>query len=373
MRSAAALSLLALALLLVAAPGLAIAGPTTTPGADGNGIAQGGTTIAVQLESDGDARWNVTARFPLRSASEREAFARLATEFENGQYDGRFDIEIFETTADLAAAETDRPMEIRNGARSTSVGNASGRLSLTFTWTNFSKTAGTRLLVGDVFRTESTSWLPRLADDQTLIVHPPAGYEVQSTKWPVVNRTIWIEGPQSFQPGEPSITYVGQGGTVTPNPNGIFGETSLSLAIVVILSAIIGGGYMWVRRRDDTPAMAERTESTVASERDQRHIEELVQPADADSVSHSDEDGDDADSSETVDVTLLSDEERVERLLEERGGRMKQATIVKETGWSNAKVSQLLSAMDEDDQINKLRIGRENLISLPDEDMGEFD
>jgi uncharacterized membrane protein len=60
-------------------------------------------------------------------------------------------------------------------------------------------------------------------------------------------------------------------------------------------------------------------------------------------------------------------------LLERNGGRMKQANIVPETGWSNAKVSQLLSAMDEADRIDKLRIGRENLISLPGEDVTELD
>ena len=74
-----------------------------------------------------------------------------------------------------------------------------------------------------------------------------------------------------------------------------------------------------------------------------------------------------------VDVELLSDEERVERLLDRNGGRMKQASIVKETGWSNAKVSQLLSAMEDDDRIDKLRIGRENLISFPDEDVTDLD
>ena len=63
---------------------------------------------------------------------------------------------------------------------------------------------------------------------------------------------------------------------------------------------------------------------------------------------------------------LLSDEERVLRLLSANDGRMKQAAIVSETDWSNAKVSQLLSEMAEHDQIEKLRIGRENLISLPD-------
>jgi uncharacterized membrane protein len=70
---------------------------------------------------------------------------------------------------------------------------------------------------------------------------------------------------------------------------------------------------------------------------------------------------------------LLSDEERVERLLSSNGGRMKQADIVKETDWSNAKVSQLLSAMEEEGRIDKLRIGRENLISFPDEDITELE
>lgn len=72
-----------------------------------------------------------------------------------------------------------------------------------------------------------------------------------------------------------------------------------------------------------------------------------------------------------VDLDLLSDEERVELLLERNGGRMKQANIVKETGWSDAKVSQLLSAMADEERVEKLRLGRENLISLPDEDEDE--
>ncbi len=72
-------------------------------------------------------------------------------------------------------------------------------------------------------------------------------------------------------------------------------------------------------------------------------------------------------------LELLSDEERVELLLKQNGGRMKQASIVKETNWSNAKVSQLLSAMNESGRVNKLRIGRENLITLPGEDVTDFD
>jgi hypothetical protein len=76
----------------------------------------------------------------------------------------------------------------------------------------------------------------------------------------------------------------------------------------------------------------------------------------------------DGDADSEPDLELLSDEERVEYLLESNGGRMKQANIVSETGWSDAKVSQLLSSMADEGRVNKLRLGRENLISLPDED-----
>jgi len=51
-------------------------------------------------------------------------------------------------------------------------------------------------------------------------------------------------------------------------------------------------------------------------------------------------------------------------MLEGNGGRMKQVDIVDETGWSKSKVSMLLSDMEEEGEISKLRVGRENIISL---------
>ena len=61
-------------------------------------------------------------------------------------------------------------------------------------------------------------------------------------------------------------------------------------------------------------------------------------------------------------------EERVLRLLRAEGGRMKQVDIVETTDWSKSKVSMLLSDMEEDGDISKLRVGRENIISLAGEE-----
>ncbi|QLH83851.1 helix-turn-helix transcriptional regulator [Halosimplex pelagicum] len=59
-----------------------------------------------------------------------------------------------------------------------------------------------------------------------------------------------------------------------------------------------------------------------------------------------------------------TDRELIVDILESNEGRMKQARIVDETGWSKSKVSMLLSEMEEEEAISKLRVGRENIISL---------
>jgi hypothetical protein len=73
----------------------------------------------------------------------------------------------------------------------------------------------------------------------------------------------------------------------------------------------------------------------------------------------------------TVAGTASDDRAQVEWLLGSNGGRMKQATVVSETGWSNAKVSQVLDSMADEGRVEKLRLGRETLITLPEEHSAE--
>jgi len=60
----------------------------------------------------------------------------------------------------------------------------------------------------------------------------------------------------------------------------------------------------------------------------------------------------------------LTDQERVCSLIENNGGRMKQSAIVDSVEWSKAKVSRLLADLEEEGEITKLRLGRENLICM---------
>lgn len=69
-------------------------------------------------------------------------------------------------------------------------------------------------------------------------------------------------------------------------------------------------------------------------------------------------------SSHALTPELLTDEDRVIRMLESSGGRIRQMAIVEQTDWSKSKVSRLLTAMEEQGMIEKISVGRENVIEL---------
>jgi uncharacterized membrane protein len=77
-----------------------------------------------------------------------------------------------------------------------------------------------------------------------------------------------------------------------------------------------------------------------------------------------------ADSSEPVDPELLSNEERVLRLIEREGGRMKQQAVAERLGWTDAKTSQVTTKLREEGSLEGFRLGRENVLSLPEDGSG---
>jgi len=362
MRSRAVL----LTLLVVCALLAPVAGGATAP-ATAQQATQSpdtGTSMQVQLRPSGSADWNVTMRFEVTDNG--TAFSDVATAFENGDADVGPSPETFTALAARGSDVTGREMSITDvGRRGWRPTNDTGALTLTFTWNGFAAAGTDRVNVSGAF---GPSW--DLKANQRLVVYPPAGYlpsDFQpSTDNGIRNGVLRWEGSRTFVNGQPRIAYSATSGqtttstnmtTTTPAGPGNDGLSAFGLvagALVIVLLAL--GGYVLSTRERAEPDSADEPEA--GSE---------MEPEPAPTESTDADDTDSADSDEGVDETLLSDAERVERLLEQNGGRMKQANIVDETGWSNAKVSQLLSTMTDEGQVEKLRIGRENLISLPDE------
>ena len=345
-------------------------------------------TMAVQLQENGNAVWMITTSIPLDSAEDREAYRELASEFETGERNV-FGLGAFERASAQASDAAGREMEIANTTKLTAteaqIENGTGLLGLQFTWENFARVEADRLHIDDVLATENGVWLPRLNAGETLVIRPPDGYGVlQSNVVPGENATLRWTGPVEFDESSLEATFIGNsvqddatdnetdtttGEDADDVPDDDDGSTQESS----MLPWLLGGGALllvvavvaYFAARDNVAEQTVDDGGTAAG--DAAETDDSPPPAGgAQATAESDSTEDD------VDVELLSDEERVTRLLEQNGGRMKQATIVKETDWSNAKVSQLLSSMEEEDKIDKLRIGRENLISFPEEDVADI-
>ncbi|MFC6952156.1 DUF7345 domain-containing protein [Halorubellus litoreus] len=385
-----------------------------------------GLVVTVQLRADGDARWHVTHRFVVNGTNETRAFERFADDVRSGNRDLGVGRDTFARFAAASSNTTAREMEIRdaNWTEST-VENGTGTVTYSFTWTNFGRVEGESLFVGDAFRSPDGTWFPRLYDGQRLVIRPPEGLNIVGTppdKGLDQRALVW-DGYREFEPGYLSVvlerpattsTTTSSVNTSTEGPVQPDDSFLLGVGFALLLVFVGAGSYFfarWQTQQDDgdgsagvpeasdggsPPAGSGTTDSGSATtagsdaastppdtgssgpDASGGDASTAVDAGDAAggataagaagaAVEDGDEDGDDE-----IDEALLSDEERVLRLLEGNGGRMKQANIVTETGWSNAKVSQLLSGMHDDDEIQKLRIGRENLIALPEENVADF-
>ncbi len=411
------LALLAVLTALVAPVTVAVAGPGPAPAIDPAGDAGHGqprlsepanTTVTVNLHANRSATWTVTVAYTLETADERTAFERYADAYRAGETDAGPTADLFRNVAREASAATDRRMRVGNVSRTSRIDDGVGAVTLRFRWSAMLvRTDEQTLRLDDaVLLPGNRTWIGSLEPGQTLVLRTPDGYGVVESDAPAFelrNNSVVIEGPARVE-GSLSITYR------AADTGGDGGDVPWALiAGAVVVGSVVVGAALYLRRRPGsgpTPTSNGGRPAAGTGEPDRSGGADAGTETDADPAAEAGEppagagtdadaadaadgvaggpeagagtgagpvEGDDGDEGESedgdaVDVELLSDEERVERLLRANGGRMKQASIVEETGWSDAKVSQLLSSMADEDRIDKLRLGRENLISLPGDD-----
>ncbi len=315
------------------------------------------TEIVVALQPDQSAEWTVTTSYEFADATQREAFETTAEQYEAGDGEAGPRVDPFENIAAQASETTGRDMEITAVSREATVNQTAGELRVSFTWSQFLSRERGRLSLGDVFVVgEDERWLRSLSEDQVLRIRAPAGYSIESSTVSFEQNTVVQRGPHQFDTEEHISMTFEESGPSNPNSEEFPPFITVAAAGAVLLGGLAIGVLLWRRRTDatDAPAGADTVADT------HENGSQRVPPSESGSGSETA-----SAASAAEDLSLLSDEERVERLLERNGGRMKQAAIVTETEWSDAKVSQLLSAMAANDRVEKLRLGRENLISLP--------
>jgi len=297
-----------------------------------------------------------------------------------GNYTDRFASRIRETVA-TAENETGRPMAADRfsvAAENRSAGQSFGVLRYTYRWTNFAQTADGRLEIGDAIAGFY------LSDATRLTILWPEGYTAERVDPSGDERredgVTWRGSSTNFVDGEPRVVATAGGG------GGGGGIPMTAVLGGLALAAVLAGLGFYLTRDDDAPpAVGEDVQTPGATEAagaegsaDQSPAaasETTVDAGDAAGAGAASGAADDggaagtaADDAEDVPEDLLSNEERVLKLLREQGGRMKQQEIVDETGWTDAKTSQVLSDMREEGSVDGFRLGRENVITLPDAD-----
>lgn len=309
--------------------------------------------LEVDIQSDGDAVWRVEYRYRLDDENTTQAFAALKDRVRSNpdQYTRRFGDRI---GTSVAAGEnaTGRAMALSNlsvsAREETAPGSENlGIVSYEFRWTNFTVANDSTIRAGDAIHGFYVS--PKT----TLIVTWPTGFEADSLRpTPDENgttRAVW-EGETEFTSEEPTLVLraddgdqsTGGGADGTSGDDGqrrSSDESPLVMAVagLVVLGLVGTGGVVALRRRGDD----QQTEM---------------------------DNGDESEGQTAVPSELMSNEEQVRVVLEEHGGRMKQQELAEACDWHPSKTSKVVNDLKEEGAIDVFRLGRENVVSLPEVD-----
>jgi hypothetical protein len=338
------------------------------------------TLLRIDLQEDGAADWTIEYRVNLDDENATEAFDSLQediranrSEFED-QFAGRMN-----RTARAAENATDREMGIRNMSVETDRDEIQqvGIVAYNFTWTNFAVANGDNLRAGDAISglvlDSGTTLFFTWPDEYGNIDDTPDADEKSD------GSATWF-GRDAFANDEPRLVLErgagtsndgdtptgdgppGDGTTTAPPEEGGIDTLLLGIGTVVLLILAAAAWFVW-RREEGAPPGA-------ASGGDAGGITSGAAGGETAAVAAEDGEPPNGAGSEGTagpPEELLSNEERVIRVIQGNGGRMKQQQVVQELDWTDAKTSQVVGNLRDDGEVEVFRIGRENVLALPDE------
>ena len=328
-------------------------------------------TMSAQIYENGTATLEIDYQIRLDSDADRQAFEEIQSEIASNEsaYLGPFRERMNRTVA-AAESATEREMTASGFAVSTDRDSQLqaefGHVRYRFEWGGFAVVDDGTIRTGDAVDSLF------LDDSESLVFQWPDGYGVASSEPDperVENNSIVWQGQIDFEAGQPRVVLstdaddgAGDGGS---DPEDLSGD---------------GDGGTDDGGTDDggtDDGGADDGGSSSMSVMPMLGIVGLVLVAGAGVavlVTNREEDGSSeggaaTGTGDTPPEDLLSNEERVLQLLQKNGGRMKQKQVAAQLDWTAAKTSQVVGGLRDDDEVDSFRLGRENVLTLPDVDI----
>lgn len=340
------------------------------------------TITRIDLADDGSATWEITFRTRLANDTDVAEYERFQERFRSNT--SRYLDPFTERMTGVVAAaneSSDRTMRAAEFEAETGIQEVPrrwGTVSFRFTWTGFAAVDGDAVVAGDVFAGGFF-----IGEDDALAIRAPDGYAVADAS-PEPDGSgdgvVEWQGREDFDDGQPRVRAVpaatGGDGSGDASENGITDDVGGDIGLVAVGALLLAAalGLVAAAGRSDRLGLGDDDDlaASVGSGGDGGDSGERSVSAGSDAAASGTAGGAATASANggagDVDPDLLTDEDRVRRTLRDRGGRMKQSEIVDELGWSKSKTSRVLSRMADEGTVEKLRIGRENVIDLVDED-----
>ena len=340
--------------------------------------------LTVTVDEDGTASWTVEYWKRLDDEESEEAFASIESDVEDNpeEYVDGF-AESMDDTVASAAEDTGREMSASGytvSTRTASIPQEYGILTYQFEWSGFAAVDGDRMEIGDAI---SGFFL----DDQTrLVVGWPSEYGLVDVR-PEPDETrsdsvLWRGSQTTFVGDEPRVvvsTSPDDAGGLDDGATG--GEADTGIPLIPVGGGVTGVvllfmlWWLYSRGLSDEGVADDAVASGSEAGTETGGSAGAVVASDAGSDEAGSDDAADDGSSDTTDESddgppseLLSNEERVVKLLEQHDGRLKQQQVVQQLDWTDAKTSQVIGELREEGTVETFRIGRENVVRLPEAD-----
>jgi uncharacterized membrane protein len=265
----------------------------------------------INLRSEGSAVWTITQ------------FSNANVTIESFDV---FQQKVFDLV-DSAAYLTHREMSVDENSLqiNTTISSESKTTEYTFVWQNFSIVQSNQLSFGDVFQVNN--FFGQLYSDAALILTYPMDFAVESVSPAPYERQDSAElmkwsRTQDLVTNRVNVVLTSDSQDGKSLSNGWQLYATVIAVLATGLSLIVLGFFMFKRRKNNAVAAI---------------------PAES---------------------PLMSEEDKIIKLLKLAGGSMRQSEITEQLRFSKAKTSQLLTSLEKKGDITRYKSGRDKIVTL---------